>query len=90
MQDEYKPYTEYAPVWKRFDPENPPSWVKAKKMLFKTDHGAAVIGVFYPGCGWCWACGLPKHSEEDKDWIRQQSPEQRRYQLASEAAKMGA
>jgi hypothetical protein len=70
MQDEYQPLTEFAPVWKRIDPDNPPAWVKNKKMLFKTDHGAATIGVHYPGCGWNWACGLPKHSEEDKAFLR--------------------
>jgi hypothetical protein len=70
MQDDYQPFTEYRPTWKHFDTNNPPAWVKSKKMLFKTNHGNAIIGVFYPGCGWCWAAGLPTHSPEDKQKIR--------------------
>jgi len=38
-------------------------------MLFKSDHGAAVIGVWYEGCEWDWCAGLPKHSPEDKEFI---------------------
>jgi hypothetical protein len=69
MQDEFQPLTEYAPTWKRIDHKNPP---KNRKMLFKSNHGAATIGVYYPECGWDWYCGLPRHSEEDKQWIREQ------------------
>lgn len=65
--DKYQPLTEYAPTWKRIDPSNPP---KNRKMLFKTDFGGAVIGVWYEGCEWTWYCGLPKHSAEDKALIR--------------------
>jgi hypothetical protein len=70
MQDEFQPLTEYAPTWKRIDNANPP---KNRKMLFKGDYGAAVIGVWYEGCGWTWYCGLPKHSEADKLWIKEQA-----------------
>lgn len=68
--DRYKHYAELMPVWKRIDPANPP---KNRKMLFKNDFGAAVIGVWYEGCQWTWYCGLPKHTPEDKEWIRAQS-----------------
>lgn len=79
MQDNYQPLTELAPTWKRIDPNDPPAWARNAKMIFKTDHGAATIGVWYPGCEWTWACGLPKHT-----------PEQKRSIMAREAAKVGA
>ena len=37
MEDKYEALTEYAPVWKRIDPANPP---KAMKALFKSDFGS--------------------------------------------------
>ena len=73
MQDNFQPHTEYAPTWVEFDPKNPPQWVKNRKMLFKNDYGGAVVGVFYEGCEWNWACGLPKHSEAQKAAIRARS-----------------
>lgn len=67
MEDKYEALTEYAPVWKRIDPANPP---KAMKALFKSDFGGACIGVWYEGSGWTWYCGLPKHTAADKAWIK--------------------
>ena len=29
MSDKYQPFTEYAPVWKRIDPNSPPKAMKA-------------------------------------------------------------
>ena len=68
--DKFPPLTEFAPVWKRIDLANPP---KARKMLFKSDFGGACIGVWYEGCGWTWYCGLPKHTAEDKAFIKAMS-----------------
>lgn len=70
MTDKFPVLTEFAPVWKRIDPLNPP---KNRKMLFKSHFGGACIGVWYEGCGWDWYCGLPKHAPEDKAWIKAQS-----------------
>ena len=69
--DKYPHHAELAPTWKPIDPDNPPGWAKNHKLLFKGDHSGAVIGVWYPGCGWNWACGLPKHTDEQKAAIRQ-------------------
>lgn len=68
--DKYPHHSEFMPLWKRIDHNNPP---KNRKMLFKSSHGAAVIGVYYPESGWDWYCGLPKHTEADKRWIKAQS-----------------
>lgn len=76
MSDKYPHYAELMPVWKRIDPNHPP---KNRKMLFKTDHGAAVIGVWYEGCCFTWYCGLPRHSDTDKALIRRQANAAGRY-----------
>jgi hypothetical protein len=61
---------EYKPEWKEIDST---FRYKGVKLLFKTDHGPAVIGVWYEGCEWQWYCSLPMHSEADKKKIRERT-----------------
>lgn len=68
--DKYQPLTEYAPTWKRVDKHTPP---KNVKLLFRSRFGALVVGVWYDEAGWDFWCPMPKHSEEDKAWIKAQS-----------------
>jgi len=70
MQDQFPHISEYRPYWRRVDKYPPP---KGVKLWFKSLHGAAVSGVWYKGNDWAFWSPMPKHSEEDKQWIREQA-----------------
>lgn len=70
MQDKYPHITELGPLWRRIDKIPPP---KGVKLWFKTLNGAAVTGVWYAESNWAFWSPLPKHTSEDKEWIRRQS-----------------
>lgn len=63
MQDELSHVSEYRPYWRHVD-DGP--FPRNAKCLWKTNRGAATIGVWYPESQWKWWCPLPSHSEADK------------------------
>jgi hypothetical protein len=70
MQDEHQHLAEIGPMWRRIDRVPPP---KNCKMLFRSLYGGVTVGVWYPESGWAFWSPLPKHTDEDKAWIREQS-----------------
>jgi hypothetical protein len=70
VEDQFPHMSEFRPYWRRVDKQPPP---KGVKLWFKSLHGAAVSGVWYKGNDWAFWSPMPKHSEEDKAWIREQS-----------------
>ena len=59
--------SELKPTWRLIAEEKPPL---GAKVLFKSNHGAATLGVYYPESEWVWWCPLPSHTEEQKQMIR--------------------
>jgi hypothetical protein len=70
MQDQYPHKSEVNPQWRNIEANPPPLGMK---LLFKPDHGAAVIGIFYPESGWKWWSPLPGHTAEQKRLINARS-----------------
>jgi hypothetical protein len=54
---------EYKPTWRLIDEIMPPI---GTKVLFKSKHGPAVIGIYYAESGWDYWCPLPSHSTAQK------------------------
>lgn len=69
MEDKFAHHVEYRPQWRRVDKHPPPLGAKC---LFKGLRGPAVIGIYYPESEWTFWCSLPKHSEEDREFIKSQ------------------
>lgn len=71
MTDKYPVLTtELGPMWRRVDLYPPP---KNERLLFRTLFGRLVEGVWYPESRWAFWCPMPKHSEEDKAWMKAQA-----------------
>ena len=70
MQDKHQKKSELFPTWRSVEEEPPPLGVK---MLFKPDHGPAVIGVYYQESKWTWWCPLPSHTHTQKEKIKSRS-----------------
>ncbi len=60
--------SELMPVWKRITKDNKPS--EGVKMLLRTAYGYAVVGQYYPAGEFTHFCGLPKLSDEEKEWLK--------------------
>lgn len=61
---------ELGPTWRRIDKIPPP---KNCKLLFRSLYGGVVVGVWYKESGWAFWAPLPKHTDEDKAWIKSMS-----------------
>ena len=71
MTDKYPVLTtELGPMWRRVDLYPPP---KNERLLFRTLFGRLVEGVWYAESKWVFWCPMPKHSEEDKAWMKTQA-----------------
>lgn len=60
--------SEFMPIWKRITKDNKPS--EGVKMLLRTSYGSAVVGQYYPAGEFTHYCGLPKLSDEEKEWLK--------------------
>jgi len=55
--------SELKPTWRHIDDGPIP---KNMKCLWKSDFGAATIGVWYEECQWTYWSPLPSHTAEQK------------------------